>query len=67
MAKLTRHFLHNLFLCHLNIPTKQFDNDADWTKDNNGNYDGDFYRDCHEKIKAMKRKGLAPKALCVYF
>ena len=51
----------------LNVPIKRFDNDADWTKDNNGNYDGAFYRNCHEKIKAMKRKRLLPEALCVYF
>ena len=36
----------------LNKQTKCFDNDTDWTKDNNSNYNGDFYCDCHEKIKA---------------
>ena len=50
----------------LNIPIKHFDTDDDWT-DGNGNYDGEFYRIWHGKIKEMKRKGDIPEGKRIIF
>ena len=47
------------------IPIKHFDTDADWT-DDNGNYEGEFYRIWHEKIKEMKKVEIFLKAQELY-
>ena len=50
----------------LDLPFKCCNTDADWT-DDYGNYDGEFYRSWHEKIKKMKKEGRIPKGTRIVF
>ena len=50
----------------LDLPFKCCNTDADWT-DDYGNYDGEFYRSWHEKIKKMKNEGRIPKGTRIVF